>query len=107
MVAALALSGVALTAVTIAVTVAGVDSEHPEFAAAGRALMVVVPVAAGCYAWSRGPHRRFGLLLIAAGFGWFLTTLAESDNSVLYSTGRVAAWLVELELIYLALSFPT
>jgi signal transduction histidine kinase len=107
MVAALALGGVALTAVTVAVTLAGVDATHAELAAAGRALMVIVPVAVGCYAWYRGPHRRFGLLLIAAGFGWFLTTLAESDNSLLYSTGRVAAWLVELELIYLILSFPS
>jgi signal transduction histidine kinase len=106
-VASLALGGAALTAVTVAVTLAGMDATHAEFAAAGRALMVIVPVAVGCYAWHRGPHRRFGLLLLAAGFGWFLTTLAESDNSVLYSTGRVAGWLVELELIYLALSFPS
>jgi hypothetical protein len=45
--------------------------------------------------------------LIATGFGWFLTTLAESDDSLLYSIGRVASWLVELELVYLVLSFPT
>jgi hypothetical protein len=107
MVAALALGGVALTAVTVGVTLAGVDATHSELAATGRALMVLVPVAVGCYAWYRGPHRRFGLLLMAAGFGWFLTTLAESDNSLLYSTGRVAGWLVELELVYLALSFPS
>ena len=107
MVAASALAGLALTAVTVAVTLAGVDSAHAELAATGRALMVIVPVAVGCYAWYRGPHRRFGLLLMAAGFGWFLTTLAESGNSLLYSTGRIAGWLVELELIYLALSFPS
>jgi signal transduction histidine kinase len=106
-VGACALGGLALTGVTVAVTFAGVDARHAELAAAGRALMVLVPVAVGCYAWYRGPHRRFGLLLMAAGFGWFLTTLAESDNSVLYSSGRVAGWLVEFELIYLALAFPS
>ena len=107
MVAAASLGGVALTAVTVAVTLAGVDATHAELAAAGRALMVVVPVAVGCYAWYRGPHRRFGLLLMAVGFGWFLSTLAESDDSVLYSIGRIASWFVELELIYLVLSFPS
>jgi signal transduction histidine kinase len=69
--------------------------------------MVLAPVAAGCYAWWRTPYRRFGLLLIAAGVGWFLTTLSESDDSLVYSIGRMAGWFVELELIYLALTFPT
>jgi signal transduction histidine kinase len=107
MIAAASVAGVAMAGITVAVTLAGVDSGHAGLAAAGRALMVIVPVAVGCYAWQRTSHRRFGVLLIIAGFGWFLSTLSESDNSLLYSTGRVASWLVELELMYLALSFPT
>jgi signal transduction histidine kinase len=106
-IAAAAAGGVVLSAITVAVTLAGVDGDGAGFAAAGRALMVLVPVAVGCYAWQRRPDQPFGLLLIAAGFGWFLTTLAESDNSVVYSVGRIAAWFVELELIYLVLSFPS
>jgi hypothetical protein len=46
-VAALALGGVALTAVTVAVTLAGVDATDAELAAAGRALIVIVPVGWG------------------------------------------------------------
>ena len=107
MVVAAAAAGLVMALITVEVTLAGVDSGNAGLAAAGRALMVVVPVAVGCYAWQRTSHRRFGVLLILAGFGWFLTTLSESDNSLLYSTGRVASWLVELELMYLALSFPT
>jgi signal transduction histidine kinase len=106
-IAAAAAAGAVLCCISVAVTLAGVDSAHSELAAAGRGLMVAVPVAVGCYAWYRRPDERFGLLLVAAGFGWFLTTLAESDDAVLYSIGRVAGWLVELELVYLTLSFPT
>jgi signal transduction histidine kinase len=106
-IAAAAAGGALLSAVTVAVTLAGVDGGGAGLAAAGRALMVLVPVAVGCYAWHRRPDQPFGPLMVATGFGWFLTTLAESDNSVVYSVGRVAAWFVELELIYLVLSFPS
>jgi signal transduction histidine kinase len=106
-IAAAAVGGAMLCCISVAVTLSGVDEPHAELAAAGRALMVAAPVAVGCYAWQRRPDEPFGPLLVATGFGWFLTTLAESDDSVLYSIGRVAGWLVELELVYLALSFPT
>jgi len=106
-IAAAAVGGALLCCISVAVTLSGADSDQPALAAAGRALMVAAPVAVGCYAWHRRPGERFGPLLIAAGFGWFLTTLAESDDATLYSIGRVAGWLVELELVYLALSFPT
>jgi signal transduction histidine kinase len=103
-IAAAVAAGAVLSGIAVAVTLAGTDEP---FAAAGRGLMVAVPVAVGCYAWRRRPGERFGPLLIVTGFGWFLTTLAESDDELLYSIGRVASWLVELELVYLVLSFPT
>jgi signal transduction histidine kinase len=106
-IAAAAVGGALLCCISVAVTLSGAEADNPGLAAAGRALMVAAPVAVGCYAWYRRPGERFGPLLIAAGFGWFLTTLAESDDATLYSIGRVAGWLVELELVYLALSFPT
>jgi signal transduction histidine kinase len=103
-IAAAGAAGGVLSGIAVAVTLAGTDSP---FAAAGRGLMVAVPVAVGCYAWHRRPGERFGPLLIVTGFGWFLTTLAESDDELLYSIGRVASWLVELQLVYLVLSFPS
>jgi signal transduction histidine kinase len=106
-IAAVAVGGALLCCISVAVTLSNADAAHPGLAAAGRALMVAAPVAVGCYAWRRRPGDLFGPLLIAAGFGWFLTTLAESNDATLYSIGRVAGWLVELELVYLALSFPT
>ena len=69
--------------------------------------MVAVPIAVGLYAWHRRPDERFGPLLVAAGFGWFLTTLAESDDSLVYSIGRVSGWVVEIGLVWLILSFPS
>ena len=69
--------------------------------------MVAVPIAVGLYAWHRRPTDPIGGLLVALGFGWFLTTLAESDDELLYSIGRVAGWVVEIGLVWLILAFPS
>ena len=71
------------------------------------ALVVATPIAVGLWAWYQGPYRRFGLLLIAAGFVWLPAAFAASANDVLYSVGRVSFWLAELLTITLMLSFPS
>jgi signal transduction histidine kinase len=101
------IAGLVLCAISAYVTLSGPTATDAGFAAAGRSLMVGVPVAVGLYAWHRRPEERFGRLLVGLGFGWFLTTLAESGNEVVYSVGRVAGWVVELGLIYLILAFPS
>ena len=102
----LALAGAAATAATAAVAHAGADGSAG-LTALARALCVGVPFAVGLYAWYRGENRRFGILLMAAGAGWFVTTLAESDAAVAYTVGRTAGWLVEVLIVYLVLAFPS
>jgi signal transduction histidine kinase len=106
-IAAAAALGAVLTCTSVVVTVLGHDGGDTALVASVRGLMVAVPVAVGCYAWHRRPNERFGPLLVTAGFLWFLTTLAESNSSVLYSIGRIAGWFSELQLAYLILSFPS
>jgi signal transduction histidine kinase len=104
---AVGFAGVALTAVAAAIATHSDLPSNPTAAAVARGLMVAMPIAVGLYAWHRRPGERFGPLLVAAGFGWFLTTLAESDQSLVYSVGRVAGWVVEIGLVWLILSFPS
>ncbi len=101
-----AVIGVVLAALAAAITAANVEGEATALAAVGRASMVALPIGVGLYARHRRPGDRFGLLLTIAGFAWFLTTLAESGNELVYSIGRVSGWLVEPGLIYLILVFP-
>jgi signal transduction histidine kinase len=101
----LALAGVAATAAAAVLAYNGAASQ-PGLTAFARAVIVGVPVAVGLYAWYTGPNERFGALLVAAGGGWFVTTLAESHDSLAYTIGRTAGWLVELLVVYLALCFP-
>ena len=100
-------AAVVLCSITVAVTLSGADGEAPWAEAAARALMVGAPLGVGAYALRRPPFARFGVLLVAAGFAWFLTTLAGSDDPLVYSIGRVAGWLGEPLLVALMLTFPT
>src|SRR5687767_3533072 len=90
-----------------AVIAAAGPADHSSAVALARAAIVGVPIAVGLYTWQTRPNERFGLLLAAMGAGLFVTTLAETSDSVLYSIGRVAGWLVELLVVYLILSFPS
>jgi hypothetical protein len=89
------------------VTASGSSSQYVWLEALARALTVVAPISVGVYALHRGPFQRFGAMLVLAGVVWFLTTLTNSESELLYSVGRVAAWVVEPLLLYLLLAFPS
>ena len=105
--AAVVIGGALLCAVTGAVTLSGTATDLAGLQALARMSMIAAPVAVGLYAAYRPPFERFGVLLIASGVAWFLTTLAGSDDAVLYSIGRVAGWCVEPLVAFLLLTFPS
>ena len=86
------IAGLGLCLVSAAVTVDGGYSDAPWLDALARGLMVGAPLAVGAYALRRPPFERFGRVLIIAGIAWFFTTLANGDDEVLYSVGRVSGW---------------
>lgn len=97
-----------MTATTISVLVAlGGTADHPARAAVTRALIVAVPAVAGLYGWYRRDQARFGAALAATSVLLFVTTLAESRDSTLYTIGRTAGWLMEIVLVYLVLAYPS
>jgi signal transduction histidine kinase len=103
--AACALAALVAVATSGAIAASGA-ANHPGLVALGRALIVGVPLAVGLYTWSRAGER-FGLLIMALGGGWFLTTLAESGNELVYTLGRTAGWLETVLLVYVILAFPS
>jgi signal transduction histidine kinase len=102
----LACAGAAATVAAGAIAFTGAASE-PALVALARAMMVGLPIAVGVYAHYRQPDERFGLVLVAAGGAWFVTTLAESQSEAVYTVGRTAGWLTEALIVYLFLCFPT
>jgi signal transduction histidine kinase len=104
---AMCVAALAMCAVTGALTAPGSPAEYPWLEAAARVLSVAAPIGVGLLALHRPPFERFGTLLIVAGSVWFLATLANAENELLYSIGRVALWGFEPLLIYCMLAFPT
>ena len=107
MLAAVSAAGLAVCAAAVLVTLSGTDASNPAFEAEMRAALIAAPIAVGLFVLYRAPWRRFATLLIVAGFAWSLTTLGQSDSSLLYSIGRVAGWFVEPIVIYLVLAYPS
>ena len=103
---ATALLGAAVWVVSVVFVVVSVPGEQSAARGAVHAVVVGVPFIAGIYAIQVPRQTRFGVLLLASGLAWSLTALGQSPESVPYSIGRVAAWLVFPTVIYLALAFP-
>jgi hypothetical protein len=86
--------------------IAGMSLGAVRLESAGRVLVAVVPVAVGLYAWRGVPFGRLGTLLIFGGAVWLLATFALADRALVYSIGRVAAWVGWTAIVYLILAFP-
>jgi signal transduction histidine kinase len=92
--------------VAVVVTTSASPAEVRFQRAMTEGLIVGLPLGAGVYAARSPSTLRFGLGLLGAGLLWSLTAFGESSDSLLYSVGRLSAWLVFPILIYLMLAFP-
>ncbi len=86
--------------------IAGTSLGAVQLESVGRVVVAVVPVAVGLYAWRGVPFGRLGTLLILSGAVWLAVTFAVADRALVYSIGRVAAWLGWTAIVYLILAFP-
>jgi signal transduction histidine kinase len=102
---ALSVALAGLTLATAAFALAAAPQGRTD-AALLHGVMVAVPAVVAAAVLRRRPRDRFANLLLAATAVAALTVLSVSDDAVLYSTGRVAIWLLEPVLVYLLLSFP-
>src|SRR4051794_12233281 len=102
----LATAGV-LCAATVAFSLAAAPSSDRVLATVVHGLMVAVPAGVGLAVLRRRPGDRFALLLLASTLLMSVTTAAVSNDSLAYSIGRIAVWLVEPALVYLLLAFPS
>jgi signal transduction histidine kinase len=64
-------------------------------------------IGTGAFAWWRRPLNRFGLLMTAVGFAWFLNGLGESNNATVFTLGLFVAPLYLVIVVQMVLAFPT
>jgi signal transduction histidine kinase len=103
----LAVVGAAACAAAVVIVAHAAPRDEALARAVMAGLVIGAPIAAGLYALAARPDARLGAALVLAGLGLSVTALAETDDSLAYSTGRVAAWLVVPGLVLLLLAFPT
>ncbi|WCB95165.1 hypothetical protein DSM104299_03908 [Baekduia alba] len=104
--ATLLAAGVAASAAAVAFTLDAAAPDRVATAALLHGAVVAIPVALGCAALLRRPADRFALLVVLAGLLWSTTALAESGDAVLYSLGRLFAWVSDAAVVLLLLAFP-
>jgi signal transduction histidine kinase len=102
----LAIAAAALCVGAVILTFAGAPAGDRAWAAVTGVVVIAAPIGVGLATLARRQDR-FAAVLVGAGALWSLTVLARSDEPTLYSVGRIAAWVVDIVVVYLLLSFPS
>ena len=106
---ALVALGVAGLAFGLAVVAIILGSDHVDDRGVDAALALLVGwsfVGTGLFAWWRRPANRTGLLMVAAGFAWFVSKLSASDDDLLFTIGIALDALFVAVVGHLLLAFP-
>jgi signal transduction histidine kinase len=92
-----------------ALLIVGSDRElSPAVVSAVLALVVGwAYIGSGLIAGRQRPDNRLGAVMVFIGFAWFVTFLADSNDSLTFTFGTVLEDLYLLGFVYLILSFPT
>jgi signal transduction histidine kinase len=106
---ALGLVALEALAVGIGALAIALSSDHSPPGAAEAVVFLFVGwsfVGVGLFAWWRRPDSRFGLLMAAVGFTWFLQALVGADNAWLFTLGVLLANLNVAVFAHMLLAYP-
>jgi signal transduction histidine kinase len=103
----IALAACAATAVATALAVTSDHVETPGIQALLVGWIILGYVVSGAVAWWRRPDSRFGPLMIAGGFTFFLSVLSWSNHSALYTIGIWFDLVPAAIYLHVYLAFPS
>ena len=104
---ALFVVGVLFAGVDVALVLTSGHEDQKALAAILGPLIGLGFIGTGVFAWWRRPLNRFGLLMTAVGFAWFVAALADSDNGIVATVGAYLGPLYLVLVVQLVLSFPS
>jgi signal transduction histidine kinase len=104
---ALFAASVALAAVMVALVVSSDHETAKPFMAVVGPFIGLSFSGIGVFAWMRRPHNRFGALMTAVGFAWFLSGLTESNDPWVYTLGVYLGPLYLVLVGHMLLAFPS
>jgi len=85
------------------------SSDHIEDQAVNATLGVFLGwsfIGAGLYAWWRRPDNRFGVLMTAVGFAYFLSALTGADAGWLFTIGALLSSVYLAVFVHMLLAYP-
>jgi signal transduction histidine kinase len=101
-----AIEGVVVGLVALAIIL---SSDHVGGQAFTAGLMLFVGwswIGVGLFAWWRRPDNRFGVLMTAVGFAFFLMALTAADARWLFTVGVLLSSLYAAVFVHMLLSYP-
>jgi signal transduction histidine kinase len=101
------LGGLAAAACTVAVDVTSDQLSQPLVHAILLDWITLPYIFGGVVAWWRRPDSRFGPLMVAAGFGMFLSSLLSANAVLLSTIGSAFDLLVVVLFLHVFLAFPS
>jgi signal transduction histidine kinase len=104
---ALFAASVAMAAVMVALVVSSDHENAKEITAVLGPFIGLSFCGTGIFAWTRRPHNRFGALMTAVGFAWFVAGLTESNDPWVYTLGVYLGPLYLVLVGHMLLAFPT
>jgi len=105
--AALALIGLVLVGLTVALSLTSDHIEDRGLNAAIVSLLMSTYIGVGLYAWWRRPQNRFGAIMTAVGFLAFSAALCASNSALIFCIGIASSSLYLVAAIHMLLAFPT
>ena len=103
----IAIAGCTAVAVSVAFALSSDHLTTPGVHAALMNWITFTYVSAGLVAWWRRPESRFGPLMLAAGFGTFISSLSSANASVPFTLGIAFDLVIAVLFLQLFLAFPS
>src|SRR4051812_15620726 len=104
---ALFAASVAMAAVMVALVVSSDHESAKPLTAVIAPFIGLSFCGTGAFAWLRRPHNRFGALMTAVGFAWFLSGLTEANDPWVYTLGVYLGPLYMVLVGHMLLAFPS
>jgi signal transduction histidine kinase len=105
--AGIALAGVVVCAVLLAVAIHSVGGHHRDLIAIAGPVIGASFIGTGLLAWLRRPENRFGALMVAVGFSYCLSGLIVTGESWSFIAGLHLIALPYAILFHILLAFPS
>ena len=104
--ALVAIEGIVVGLVALAIVL---SSDHVDSRAVNAVLGLFLGwsfIGAGLFAWWRRPDNRFGVLMTAVGFAFFLGSLTAADGSWLFTIGVLLSNIYLAVFVHMLLAYP-